>query len=104
MSYNLYLDDERIPKTNRDWVIVRSFEEFKKTIEEKGVPKEISFDHDLGADSSGDILPSGYDCFHWLLYSNYDITDTVINYHTSNPAGKLNMESLENTWRKVQKL
>jgi len=75
MGYNLYLDDWRYPKDSllfmelnkhhittsgvwlnnyktvyycEDWVIVRNYEEFVKTIEEKGIPCMISFDHDLG--------------------------------------------------------
>jgi hypothetical protein len=46
--YKLYLDDERFPKLSNDWVIVRDFEEFKNCINTKGIPSEISFDHDLG--------------------------------------------------------
>lgn len=59
MSYNLFLDDIRNPSdcihymytpiyTSVDWVIVRNYNEFVKTIEEKGLPEIVSFDHDLG--------------------------------------------------------
>ena len=73
MSYNLFLDDLRKPEhayiypkrdsgsviitssslknlsgiDNDDWVIVRSYEEFVSTIEERGLPAAVSFDHDL---------------------------------------------------------
>ncbi len=59
MSYNLFLDDFRMPAdvvlympkcayyTDREWVIVRSYDEFVKTIEEMGIPQAVSFDHDL---------------------------------------------------------
>jgi hypothetical protein len=73
MSYNLFLDDLRKPEhayiypkrdsggviitssslknlsgiDNDDWVIVRSYEEFVSTIEERGLPIAVSFDHDL---------------------------------------------------------
>lgn len=63
-SYNLFLDDVRevedaiIQKTLKklttasgipatDWVIVRSYAEFVKTIEDKGIPSVVSFDNDL---------------------------------------------------------
>lgn len=73
MSYNLFLDDLRKPEhayiypkrngagviiktqslrhvsgvENDDWVVVRNYEDFVKTIEEKGLPDVVSFDHDL---------------------------------------------------------
>ena len=67
--YNLFLDDVRDehPATfcpilheegqfrgnrntlyiTRPWVIVKNFNEFRDTIEQRGVPTMISFDHDL---------------------------------------------------------
>jgi hypothetical protein len=73
MSYNLFLDDLRKPEhayiypkrngtgliietqslkhvsnvDNDDWVVVRTYEDFVQTIEEKGLPDVVSFDHDL---------------------------------------------------------
>lgn len=61
MSYNLFLDDERVPHQvgsyimpyslkkyyNEKWLIVRNYDEFVKIIQEKGIPDLISFDHDL---------------------------------------------------------
>ncbi len=73
MSYNLFLDDMRKPEhayihpkrdgnsivitshslenmsgvPNNDWVVVRTYEDFVQTIEEKGIPNAVSFDHDL---------------------------------------------------------
>jgi hypothetical protein len=32
---------------NNDWVVVRTYEDFVQTIEEKGIPNAVSFDHDL---------------------------------------------------------
>ena len=62
MSYNLFLDDVRMPvdvgnyfnpvefrkyfRLN-EWVIVRSYDEFINCIEKKGLPNLVSFDHDL---------------------------------------------------------
>jgi len=93
MLYRLFLDDWRDPKdclnymANRanelfieyyaDWVVVRSFDEFKQTIEENGLPMLISFDHDL---DPGGIAPdavdeyetlgtknTGWHCAYWLV-------------------------------------
>lgn len=73
MNYNLFLDDLRKPEhayiyPKRDaggiivdsrslknisgvdddqWIIVRSYDEFVKIIEEHGLPNVVSFDHDL---------------------------------------------------------
>lgn len=61
MSYNLYLDDFRDPIDSAfyrkekvyaelDWIVVRSYNEFVKKVEELGIPDVVSFDHDLGGD------------------------------------------------------
>jgi len=73
MSYNLFLDDIRMPKDawiyprrdnknliisgksleamsgvpNDNWEIVRSYEQFVSIIEMRGIPLIVSFDHDL---------------------------------------------------------
>lgn len=71
----IFLDDERFPgwiyrgAKNRDWKIVRSVEEFKSLINSL-TPQDIefiSFDNDLGADSSGNPLPEGKDAIKWLV-------------------------------------
>ena len=68
--YNLFLDDVRvvkdavIHKLNRklikeskipavDWLIVRSYDDFVKTVKEKGVPNVVSFDNDLSQEQTG---------------------------------------------------
>jgi ASC-1-like (ASCH) protein len=32
---------------NNGWVVVRTYEDFVQTIEERGIPNVVSFDHDL---------------------------------------------------------
>ena len=63
----------------------------------------ISFDHDLGCGASGNILESGADCLKYLinfcLDNNLRLPECLI--HTSNPVGKLNMESLINSYYKI---
>lgn len=91
MSYNLYLDDVRDPETDRDWVIVRSFDEFTETIEERGVPEHMSLDHDLGWN-----VPDGLDCVNWMIEN--DIVPESWNIHSANPIGARNMESKLSQW------
>ena len=65
MSYLLFLDDQRQPKeaflyndggvmlldktktSNGNWEIVRNYNDFVKTVEERGIPSVVSFDCDL---------------------------------------------------------
>jgi hypothetical protein len=62
MSYNLFLDDIRVPVDVgnyinpvelrslfrlKEWVIVRNYNQFVDYIERNGVPALVSFDHDL---------------------------------------------------------
>lgn len=72
MSYNLFIDDMRVPyvdplnlpKQNgfmvsaysytkykpfkdEDWIIVRNYDEFVKCVQKRGIPKLVAFDHDL---------------------------------------------------------
>ena len=64
MSYFLFLDDQRDPKDafchdenamladlsgipNGSWLVVRSYDEFKRAIDERGIPLAVSFDCDL---------------------------------------------------------
>lgn len=65
MSYNLFLDDCRLPvhckdymiprigmksyiyKDNKNWIVANKYSEFVRIINEKGIPNMVSFDHDL---------------------------------------------------------
>lgn len=101
MSYRLFLDDVRDPNTFlkdiRTWTVARTYSQFVNTITEQGLPKFISFDHDLGEEHylsviAGDLYPgkkwsdlsieeaktvpipyekykekTGYDCAKWLI-------------------------------------
>lgn len=94
----LYLDDIRIPKAN-DFIIVRSFQEAIKYIEEFDIPHYISFDHDLGVDENDFLLPTGYDFAKWLVEMDLDgiykfPAGFEYNVHSANPIGKHNIESL----------
>ncbi len=93
---NLYIDDLRTPKTNRDWIVVRSFEEAVEYMEQKGCPNYISFDHDLG-----DVgTKTGKDVENWIVEKDQDSNgdfipdDFEFNVHSANPVGTENIEGL----------
>jgi len=94
----MYLDDLRTPIEEFDFV-VRNYDEAISIIKEYGVPNFISFDHDLGIDSEGKLLKSGYDLAKWLVDSDLDDKcklpfDFSFKVHSQNPVGKQNIISL----------
>lgn len=123
MSYNLFLDDMRVPEDcfeythqpvylMEDWVVVTNYEEFVMAITERGLPDMISFDHDLGDEHYGktEILydqyteKTGYHCAKWLLEYIMDHELELpqhILIHSMNPVGSKNIESLFKTYFKV---
>ena len=122
--FKLFLDDFRTPADafmytknpvylESDWVVVRSYDEFVKTIMEKGVPHTISFDHDLGPEAYKHQMDISYDqftektgfhCAKWFIEycidSKHLITGKVY-IHSMNPAGSQNIESLFRTYDKL---
>jgi len=87
-----YLDDERTPKTDHDWIVVRSYAEAVSYVKQNGIPDYCSFDHDLGTEESG------YDFVKWLVEE--DITrrhpfppNFEWNVHSANPVGRTNIDS-----------
>ena len=139
-KYNLFIDDERYP-VNRgaignqssaydligdkryfllDWVIVRNFGDFVKTIEDQGVPELISFDHDLkdfhyyhystytiytGKIDYTVVEGTGYECAKWLINylmdNNLDTPEIMIL--TQNTVGAKNIRMLFNDYKKSRK-
>jgi hypothetical protein len=87
--YKIYLDDVRTP-IEKEWIVVRSYDEFVTKIEEIGIEKisTISLDHDLGPSSMKEYFQNvspnynldynnitektGYDCAKWLIDHFYD--------------------------------
>ena len=123
-NYNLFLDDERIPKDvtryisdiryiQNIWFIVRSYDQFVSIIKEEGIPKIVSFDHDLADfhykcqnDIKYDEMEekTGYHCARWLI--NYCIDNKLnlpktVLIHSMNNVGAENIRSLFNTYNKV---
>lgn len=129
MNYNLFLDDIRMPVEVgnymypvglrslfrlQQWVIVRNYEEFIDTIERQGVPKMVSFDHDLADEHYRPSMynpdghysnyykdgtfkeKTGYDCAEWLIaYAKKNAVPLpFVMCHSMNPVGKENIQRL----------
>ena len=125
MSYYLFLDDERFPQDvtwvklpPHNWTIVRNYADFVRTIENKGLPAEIAFDHDLGfehytalhttsklfngiIDYNSFKEKTGYDCTKWLiefcLEKNLPFPKFYV--HSMNPIGKQNIINAVNSFK-----
>jgi hypothetical protein len=125
----LFLDDVRIPKDaiglvpdkhnkfywENDWEKVTNYDDFVEYIELNGVPKFVSFDHDLGDTAMDEYFKNvatkgtldydnikemtGLDCAKFLVEYCVDENQPLPEYlvHSANPVGKKNIESfLEN--------
>lgn len=101
MSYKLFLDDIRTvkmvyPELNEtDFVIVRNYKDFVKSIIENGLPYFISFDNDLGLDENNEVDLDGYAAAKWLVYeSGFDIKELKFNVHSANPVASKQIKGL----------
>lgn len=97
MSYNMFIDDERMPVNPTD-IICRTMEDVIYVVTTYGMPKYISFDHDLGEDK-----PTGYDIAKWLVECDMDEEykfpdDFDFGVHSQNPIGKKNIEQYMNNY------
>ena len=127
-NFYLFLDDERRPQNvfwvtipeNVPWTIVTNYQQFKDAVLKNGIPKFVSFDHDLAnehysmtedkvnSSSYEDVVDSydektGYDCLKWLI--NDILAPSTLpfpNYalHTMNTIGKDNMEKFINQYKR----
>lgn len=96
-SWKLYLDDVRYP-ADATYIVARTVEEAQQLIEQYGVPEHISFDHDLGVDNTGNLIPDGYDFAKWLaeMDMNGEIMlpkDFTFEVHSQNPVGAENIRA-----------
>ncbi len=100
--YSLYLDDERTPKTNRDWVIVRSYGEAVEYVKKNGIPNYISFDHDLGEINTVGTDFNGYTFAKWICDYIVETDGTMFdwNVHSANPIGAENINTYLNNFTK----
>lgn len=131
---NLFLDDFRNPiecvSYTKDesysllkWSIVRSYDEFIWFIEDyyyqtKGLPKLISFDHDLAdehydpamyTDKYSELYKgfkekTGYHCAQWLVDFCMDnkLKLPKFKVHSMNPAGGKNIASMLTQFARMQ--
>ena len=94
-QWKLYLDDIRLPQKD-GFVIARTVAEAQELIIRWGMPEFISFDHDLGVDDMGNLLPDGYDFAKWLvaMEMNGEIMmpkNFTFEVHSQNPVGAANI-------------
>ena len=116
MSYNLFLDDTREPHKFlkdyiRAWVVVRTYNEFCRTITERGLPGFISYDHDLAdehyvqsVDYSKFKEKTGYDCAKFLIEycEKHKVSIPQYQVHSMNPVGRENIISLLEGYKRIK--
>ena len=112
MTYNLFIDDERVPMDvtwgtwqdqalyrDADWVIARNWFEVLEIVVTFGLPSMISFDHDLGENEK-----TGYEIAQKLCDMIMDGIDLPKNFefrvHSKNPVGAENIRSYMNNFLK----
>jgi len=118
----IYLDDIRTP-VDKDWVVVRSYEEFVDKVNEIGLEniETISLDHDLGIsamrewhtnvydnytlDYNNIEEKTGYDAAKWLVEQWMD-GKPICNVftHSANAIGSANILGYINNYRHINKL
>lgn len=138
MSYNLFLDDGREPHqcpeymytrigprcaiyVDEPWTVVRSHKEFVEVLNAKGLPKFVSFDHDLclehikfyfehGGHNSppdplaGSLENTGYDSAKYLVEycMNNGLSVPEFAVHSMNYWGRKNIEGLLTRFKQHQ--
>jgi hypothetical protein len=105
MQYSLFLDDERFPPRKNavgEWIIARSLDEVKTTIQKHGFPSFVSFDHDLGDG------PTGMDVAKYLVDLDMDqglMPDEFAYYvHSQNPIGAANIRGYLDGYLRIKKI
>lgn len=105
MTYKLFLDDIRFPPAvaypdePNEWIIARNMDDAIWCVENKGVPRFISFDHDLADDHyiiGQKHEKTGYDFAKW--FAGYIMDKEVplpdgfdYHVHSMNPVGAANI-------------
>ena len=94
LNYKLFLDDVR-PLPDETWMLATDYDTAVIFFETCGCPSMISFDHDLGEDSS-----SGKDVAAYLVNKDQDCGGSFIpdsfqyTTHSANPVGRDNIKAL----------
>lgn len=113
MGGNLFIDDERLPPDDgREWFVARNMGEVIDYIQAFGIPRYISFDHDLGdmlaLDDNGIPLGNGYTIAKYLVYldmysKEYKFpSDFSFYVHSQNPIGAENIRCYLNNYLNVK--
>ena len=118
----IYLDDVRTP-IDKDWTVVRSYDEFVSAIMYIGLEniELISLDHDLGdtamaewhrnvyhnytLDYNNITEKTGMDCAKWLVdqwLEGAPVVEVVV--HSANAIGSANIMGYINNYRHVSRL
>jgi hypothetical protein len=118
----IYLDDVRIP-IDKNWVLVKDYDEFVNVVNEIGLKniELISLDHDLGDTAMEEwhknvyhnfklnydniIEKTGYDVAKWLVEQWMDgepVVDVVV--HSANAIGAANIMGYINNYRHINRL
>ncbi len=112
MTYNLFIDDERVPMDVKwgpwedqalyrdgDWTIARNWLDVLELVVTFGFPQMISFDHDLG-----DGEKTGYEIARKLCDMIMDglqlPDDFEFKVHSKNPVGAENIRVYMNNFLK----
>lgn len=130
MSYQLFLDDERLPHRVTwvklpagPWTVVKNYKDFVSYVTKHGMPLFVSFDHDLAEEHYRPSMydpdkhytkyytdgtfkeKTGYDCAKWLIEYCMDNNLKFPEYavHSMNPIGKDNIISLIENFKKSEK-
>jgi hypothetical protein len=128
MSYQLFLDDERLPHRVTwanlppgPWTVVRNYSEFVSYIKKHGMPVFVSFDHDLADEYYRPSMynpdkhytkyytdetfkeKTGYDCAKWLINYclDYKLPFPKYEVHSMNPIGKENIKSIIENYKNL---
>lgn len=100
MGYGLHIDDQwddpatpnRRPPDN--YAVARSSEQAIDHTEAFGVPEKLSLDYDLGYGDTVMVY------LRYLTENHYDAPIPEYRIHSENPIGRLNIESLMESWRR----
>lgn len=95
--YNLFIDDLRDAEKyypNEGYVVVRTYIDAVQYVQENGLPKRVSFDHDLG-DVNTEDEKTGYSFAKYLI--DYMIDNNITEpfeyfIHSANPVGSENIK------------
>lgn len=122
----VFLDDIRYPKdayyytknpiyVEKEWIIVRNYDEFVNDILDNGLSYCYSFDHDLADEHYGSHLKkniyyseykekTGFACAQWLVNHCLEHGHKVPRYiiHSMNVPGSINIDSYIKTFLKYE--